>query len=312
MAVTVRDINSLVYRYLVPRVENNVFDETPMLALFKKGAKTKRYPRQTLRQPLLTGTSNSGRYADFTVIGRERKELTKYADYTFGNFWSEMTISQIDKLKTGTKNDVVNVLKVKQENCETTLSDDIATELISGDGTDNGFVGIETAIHTTDSTAFGGQSSTTIAKWKPQTKALGTAAPTWKDIIDFITECTQGTKKPSHWIGDKFVQSYIWSTLLAPKERYTSGDLKAAGELPVVANIPWISDAKLESSGSGGKAYLVNEKHIWLAIEKDNNMLFWPFQKPVNQFSFSAFYTFTATLAMDRRDVHGVMSGISV
>lgn len=314
MAVTVRDINSLVYRYFVPRAENNVFNERPILALFKKGAKVKRYPRQVVRQPLITGTGVSGRYGDFDIIKRERKEVTSYAHYDFGGNWSSITISHKDKLKTGTKNDIIDILKTKQENAEETLSKDIATDLITGVSTTaNSMVGLETAINGTAAQSFGGKTSSDIAKWDNQIKDLSTAAPTWSDIVNFKTKCTQGTKTPDHFLGDKYVNAYIWANLLSPKERYTDGELGAAGKLPVVCALPWVSDELLESSGdTGGKLYLINTKHIWLAIEKDDNMKFWPFQKPTNQFAFSAFYTISTSLVMNRRDVHGVMKGISI
>ena len=314
---TARDYDSLVRKYIDPKMTDNVYNSTPLLTRFKGKARVRELADNHML-PLEIAEGLGGPYHDLDVIDRSRKPISDYAEFRLKEYYAPLTVSWRDRKIAKGPEDVVDILQKKARNAQKKLAKDLTSGIVS-DGTTNTdhFVGLQRAIPdtaTTDSTAYGGITGSATGKsfWNTQHQNKSSATVTYADIVNMITACSDGNDMPTIIATDKYIQAYIWAVLLHPHERYNDGKIKTASGLPEVAGMPFITDAAFESSGAtGGRMYFFNEEYLRLWIHRRDNMKYWPFQLAADQFAWTARWTLSGFLGCDNRERQGLIYGIA-
>lgn len=312
---TTRDIERLIRTYIDPKVADNIYNATPLLKRFRAKAKMRNGLGRQVIEPLEYATGLASSYAELATTDRTRKEITITASYDLAQYYSPLTVSYKDQLTCRGPEDVVDLLMVKARNAEKDLARVITSDLVSGDGTgtnaETTVVGIATMVNTS-ATTIGGLSQSTYTWWDNKRLNKSSATPTIANWVTLMAQCSDGNAKPTIAATDKFIWAYIWGNLLQSQERYTSGKYNMADDLPAVAGLPVVTDAVFESSGAtGGKIFMLNEDNIYLRVHSADNFKRWPYEKPVDQFAYSTYWTWSGLLCCNNLSRQGVMYGVT-
>lgn len=310
MAAT-RDYERLVRTYIKPKMKDNIWNSTPWLEYMRKRSTSRGSWGRRIDLPLEIDKGHGGKYSDLDVIARTRKEIAQYAYYNLTYYYTELTVSHQDRLTCRGNEDVVRLLQAKAKNSVKTMSYNLTNGMKSGTAADD-IVGVDTHINVTAAQTLGGLSTTDVTAWDNKRDVTG-GAVTLEKIIDMAALVTNGNDKPEVIFTDKFIEAYIWANLLQAQERYTKGYFNMASELKSVAGLPMLTDWVFEdgSDGTGGKMYFHNNDHMRLYVHSADDMKYWPYQKPVDQFSFTAYWTIALQMCSDSRRRQGLISGIT-
>ena len=252
-------------------------------------------------------------YAEMATFDRERKQISHYAYYDPAKYRAELAISWDDEKRSDVPEDKVKLLKKKMKNALKTLAKEMTTDAISGT-TAGGIIGVQTAVHAGTPATYGNINPATSGYeyWKNKYKNIN-GAVTLKTIMDIMTLASDGSDEPTEWWTDKFIRSYIFSSLLETKERYTEGKAKQIVSLPILYDKPVIVDAAFEngSDATGGKLYAIDSDSFYLRVHPKDDLHRWPTIRPANQFSFVTDWTWEGQLVCDHRRRLGVGYGIT-
>ena len=222
-------------------------------------------------------------------------------------YYAQLTVSWKDMLVCRGAEDVVDLLKVKAANAQKTMSYNLSYDSING-SSDLALIGLKTMLYTTTNTV-GGLSSSDYSWWLPQYTAVG-GTVTIPDIITMAAQCSDGNDTPTLLLTDKFIWAYVWGNLLQQQERY-SGQYNMAKDLPSVAGYPMMWDAMLESSGTGGNIFFVNEDYFGWDVHSADNLKYWPYAKADSQFAFKCQWTISLVQRITNRVRQGRLGTIT-
>lgn len=310
---TTRDIDRLVRTYIDPKMTDNVFNSTQLLKYYKKFAKVRPYTR-TIEIPLEYQEGVGGEYADLTVLDRSRTEISHKATYYLSDNYAALTVSWQDRRDWATPEAVVDGLMYKSRNAQKTMAKKLTTRIVSGSesATPRQIIGFETIMHGTAAQTLGGLTTSNVTSWDHQISTAGTGVPTISLIVELFAKCSDGSVSPDAFAMDKFVKAYIMGTLLQPQERYTTGKFLMGEDLPLVVGVPILTDYALELSGdTGAEAYVLNKDSLYMGIHSRDNMKYWPYMRPADQFAFSAYWTIGLQMLTCERRRLGVLKEIA-
>jgi len=303
---TTRDIDRAVRTYIDPKSHDLIFNATPWLARIK-GKSRKRPIGGTNEYIIEMAQGQGGAYADLQTIDSQRVEITNKASFYMKQYYAQLTVSWKDMLVCRGTEDVVDLLKVKAANAQKTMSYNLSYDSING-SSDLALIGLKTMLYTTTNTV-GGLSSSDYSWWLPQYTAVG-GTVTIPDIITMAAQCSDGNDTPTLLLTDKFIWAYVWGNLLQQQERY-SGQYNMAKDLPSVAGYPMMWDAMLESSGTGGNIFFVNEDYFGWDVHSADNLKYWPYAKADSQFAFKCQWTISLVQRITNRVRQGRLGTIT-
>lgn len=303
---TTRDIDRAVRTYIDPKSHDLIFNATPWLARIK-GKSRKRPIGGTNEYIVEMAQGQGGAYADLQTIDSQRVEITNKASFYMKQYYAQLTVSWKDMLVCRGAEDVVDLLKVKAANAQKTMSYNLSYDSING-SSDLALIGLKTMLYTTTNTV-GGLSSSDYSWWLPQYTAVG-GTVTIPDIITMAAQCSDGNDTPTLLLTDKFIWAYVWGNLLQQQERY-SGQYNMAKDLPSVAGYPMMWDAMLESSGTGGNIFFVNENYFGWDVHSADNLKYWPYAKADSQFAFKCQWTISLVQRITNRVRQGRLGTIT-
>ena len=303
---TTRDIDRAVRTYIDPKSHDLIFNATPWLARIK-GKSRKRPIGGTNEYIIEMAQGQGGAYADLQTIDSQRVEITNKASFYMKQYYAQLTVSWKDMLVCRGAEDVVDLLKVKAANAQKTMSYNLSYDSING-SSDLALIGLKTMLYTTTNTV-GGLSSSDYSWWLPQYTAVG-GTVTIPDIITMAAQCSDGNDTPTLLLTDKFIWAYVWGNLLQQQERY-SGQYNMAKDLPSVAGYPMMWDAMLESSGTGGNIFFVNENYFGWDVHSADNLKYWPYAKADSQFAFKCQWTISLVQRITNRVRQGRLGTIT-
>ena len=303
---TTRDIDRAVRTYIDPKSHDLIFNATPWLARIK-GKSRKRPIGGTNEYIIEMAQGQGGAYADLQTIDSQRVEITNKASFYMKQYYAQLTVSWKDMLVCRGAEDVVDLLKVKAANAQKTMSYNLSYDSING-SSDLALIGLKTMLYTTTNTV-GGLSSSDYSWWLPQYTAVG-GTVTIPDIITMAAQCSDGNDTPTLLLTDKFIWAYVWGNLLQQQERY-SGQYNMAKDLPSVAGYPMMWDAMLESSGTGGNIFFVNEDYFGWDVHPADNLKYWPYAKADSQFAFKCQWTISLVQRITNRVRQGRLGTIT-
>jgi hypothetical protein len=305
---TTRDIDRVVRTYIDPQAHDITFSATPWVKRCEAKAKKRASMGTYMEYPLEVAAGQAGTYTDLQQIDSQRVNIMDKAYFYIKEYYAQLTVSWTDMKTCRGPEDVVGLLDVKAKNAQKSLGYTLSSDSLTG-STARQLVGLNSLIYAGSSNTVGGHASTEYTGWKNQYTSIG-GTLTIPDIITFGMTCSDGNDVPTVILTDKFIVAYVWGNLLQQQERY-SGEYNMAKDLPAVACYPMMWDAALESSGTGGLMYFINENYFGWDILSADNMKYWPYAKADSQFAFKCQWTLTVIQRMTNRMRQGVLYGIT-
>jgi hypothetical protein len=310
MALTYSQLQSITQEKIVPKMQDNIFDKTPILSRLKKRKKMQD-GGEYIKQPLLYAKKTSkGVYSGFDTLLTAANPSVTAAAYNWSNYYCNMALAETDLLKNSGESQIISLLTTEAKSAEMTLADDLTTDLCNTSSVTGGIQGFPLMIESTTSTAYGGITPTDFTSWVGQessttTLTLGLLQSLWGD-------CTDGMESPTviFTVQDNFDK--IWQLYeVKPEFRVqnknsTQGGMKFQG-----ADI--IVDNHVNGSGSGTEdnhLYMINENFIQFYCHPKDNMKVGKWQKPTNQEVRIARITWMGQLGTDQRRRHGKLDSV--
>ena len=280
------------------------FNSTPLWERFYGKRKKKNF---VSRRPIYIGlqvTDNApSTYGELETFTRERKQITEASYATPANYHNDLVVSWSDVKREGSPEDMVNMLKARTQNLMQSWAKTMTTALIEGAGTDDALLGFENMISEDGTGTVQGVASSATKTWWYNKYVNGSDAVITLPLLHKVTiEGADGQDKPTLLATDKYLASYIMTTLLQPRERYSEGSTKHMSKLPVVYDIPMITDPALETSGAtSGNIWALNENHLYFLVHPKDDMKRHGQVKPNNQLAYATDWTLEGQLVLTQR-----------
>jgi len=278
MALSYDQINAITQKKFLPKLYDNIFDSNPLLQRMKKGEGYKKLDGGTsIMVPLeYAQDSSAGTYSGADVLSTVDNEVFTAAEYTWKQYYANISITGLDKLKNSGDSQIIDFVKSKVKNAERTLADQLGTGLFSN-GTDaKALVGLRYAA--ANSNTIGGIAQSSYSFWNVQ-KDSSTTTLSLAALKTNYESATIDADKPSVGITTRAIHNSFWN-LLQPQQRYTDAKTASAGfENIMFMGIPMIVDSHCPTS----HLFFLNEKYVSLYVHRDADMKFLEFKAPINQ-----------------------------
>ena len=306
MALTYNDLSSITQDFFVPKMIDNIFDSNPLLQRLRKSHYEKLSGGLKVRQPVLyAATSSSGWYTGQDTLATTDNQQFTDAEFDWKQIYGNITITGLDELKNGGKEQIISLVKSKVQACEKTVSDSMGTALYNAGTTTNALIGLRLALAGSGST-YGGISKTTYSWWRGQVNSTTTVI-TLSSLEALLNDCTIGSDAPTVILVTRDIYDSIYAAI-QPQQRFTDSDTAKAGFKSLSLNgIPIIVDSHVPS----GYVFMLNENYVTLYVHKARDFKFEPFIKPTNQDLSTAKIFWVGALATGAPRMSGMFSAIA-
>lgn len=166
MALNYNAITALTRKKYVPKLVDNIFESTPLLAYLKRNKEVKAMGHKYVQPLMYANLSGVDSYEYYDTITYDTNIPITAAEYTVKNIVAAFIISKHEERENSGDVRVLELVKSKMDVLEESLKEELATQLYS-DGTGNSskdLDGLEAAI--ADTGTFGGIDCGTYTWWK--------------------------------------------------------------------------------------------------------------------------------------------------
>lgn len=278
MALTYDQITAITEKHFVPKLYDNIFNSTPLLKRMKdKGRYQKIDGGERVIIPLeYAQLSAAGWYTGAETLSTTDNETMTGAEFTWKQYYANISISRLDELKNAGDSQIVNFVKAKTKNAEKKLLSDLATGLYS-DGTDpKSIVGLRD--HVAVDQTVGGISQTDNSWWQAQVDSTTTTL-TIAAMQTRYNAASLNNESPSVAVCTKAIYNTYYG-LLQPQQRFVDTESAKGGFSSLMFNgLPILHDTFCPT----GNLFFLNEDNLHLLVHSQEDMRFEPFQKPINQ-----------------------------
>ncbi len=278
MALTLNQINSITEKKFIPKMHDNIFDSIALFQRLKKGEGYKKIDGgEKIVVPLeYAQTSAAGTYAGADVLSTTDNEVFTGAQFDWKQYFANISITGIDKLKNAGEAQVIDFVKAKVKNAERTLTDLLASGLWSN-GTDaKALLGLR--VVGANSNSVGGISQTEFSWWRVQADSTTTVL-TLPFLKDFYEDAVVDSNGPSVFASNRALHNAYFN-LLQPQQRFTDKASADGGfQSLMFMGKPWLVDHKAPANHLVG----IDEKFFNLYVHRECDMKFLPFVRPINQ-----------------------------
>ena len=278
MSVSLDQLTAITQKKIIPRMYDNIFDSNPLLKrLMKSGQYSSCSGGTTIDVPLnYAQTTAAGWYSGSEALSTTDNENISAARYEWKSLYSNISITDEDRLKNSGPEGVLKLLASKSQIAEKTLIDLLGTGIYS-DGTDSqSIVGLRDIV-ATDQTV-GQIDQTTNSWWQGQVDSSSTTL-TLSVINGLFEDARVDSEAPTVAVSSRTLYNSYYN-LLQPQQRFMDSETAKGGFQSLMFNgIPWISDSHCPAN----HVFLLNEKHLWMWYHPERNVSAEPFQKPINQ-----------------------------
>lgn len=307
MALNYSELNSVTQTYFIPKLVDNIFASNAMFTRMKKKNYEKMDGGTKIIQPLLYAqTSAAGRYSGADTLDTTPNDQITAAEFTWKQYYANITITRIDELQNSGKAQIVNLLKARVQAADKTLSNILGGDLFN-DGTQDSkaFPGLK-AICAGSGSTYGGISKTDYSWWRGVADSTTTvlSMPVLRGMIGDLTIDSDG---PTVMVGTQNIYDDIYN-LFQPQQRFQDSEtIKAGFKNILVEGIPFIVDSHV----ADGNLFFLNENYINMIAHKDEDFRFEPFIKPTNQNISTAKIYWTGSLTASNCRMQGMFSAIA-
>ena len=278
MALTYDQINGITQKKFIKKLYDNVFDSNVLLKKMKAGDGYQKLDGgERIIVPLeYAQLTAAGTYSGADVLSTTDNETFSAAEYTWKQYFANISITGIDALKNAGDSQMIDFVKSKVQNAEKTMAQLLGDGLYSSGTDTKALVGLRVAL--TNSSSVGGIAQSSYSWWNTQkdstTTVLSLAA---MQTID--NAATVDTDSPDLITCTRSIYNSYWS-LLQPQQRFQDSKTADAGFQNLMFNgKPVVVDSKCPAA----HMLFHNMKYMKLYVHKDADMKFEEFVKPVNQ-----------------------------
>lgn len=228
MAITVSAINAITKQAFIPKLQDNVMLSNAMLYFLEKNKGFENLDGgQDIRVPVRYARfSSRGWYSGSETQNTAYNEKKTALVFPWAQYYVNITISGLDKLKNAGENKVIDHVRSEVEAAEDDIRDSFGTGIYSN-GTTNTKSIIGTAGYLSTSASYGGISQSTESWFQAAmdttttSLSLGAMQSRWE-------ACKFNNEVPTLITTTASIFSSFWS-LLQPQQRFADGDAAAAG-----------------------------------------------------------------------------------
>lgn len=228
MSVSVSAINAITKQAFIPKLVDNVMKSNALLNYFEKNGRMESLDGgQDIRVPV--------RYARFASRGwyaGSESQLTAYNEkktalvFSWAQYYTNITISGLDKLKNAGENRVIDHVKSEVQAAEDDIRDAFGTGLYSNGTTDpKSIVGAAGWLST--SATYGGIASSGES-WLQSNIDSSTTTMSLGKLQTQYEAAVHGADKPDLVTTTKTLFNAYWA-LLQPQQRFSDSDMASAG-----------------------------------------------------------------------------------
>lgn len=278
MPLSLNQINAITQKKFLPKLYDNIFDSNVLLSDMKKGNGYRKIDGgEKIVVPLeYAQTTAAGTYSGTDTLSTTDNETFTGAEFNWKQYYANISIAGIDKLKNAGESQVIDFVKAKVKNAERTLAQKLGDGLYS-DGTDTkALVGLRVVAST--SQTVGGISQTDYSWWRPQLDTA-TTTMTLAALKALYEAAVVDSEKPSMIVSSRSLYNTFWG-LLQPQQRFQDSKRASAGfENLMFQGTAWAADSKCPAN----HIFMLNQEHFFLSVHKECDMKFIPFVRPINQ-----------------------------
>lgn len=278
-------ILSTTLKKYTPTLEDNVFDDYPLLSMFKRADHIVKIDGgEQIVEPLMyEQNSTAGSYAGYDPLDTTPQEGITSAAYDWKQFAATVAISGIEEIKNQGTSRVINLLEAKVKQAEMSISDSLNVALFA-DGTGNSskdFAGLEAYVPVNPTVGIvGGIDRSTAGNefWRNY-KETTSAALTVGYMSTAYNSVSKGRDVPTHiFTTQSLYEKY--ESLVAPALRFSDNATADAGfQNLLYKTAPVVFDRDCGS----GLVYFLNVKYLKLKVHTGTWFKNSPFVKPHGQ-----------------------------
>jgi hypothetical protein len=307
MALSLNQINGITQKKFLPKLYDNIFDSNVLLMKMKAGDSYRKIDGGTsIIAPLeYAQMTAAGTYSSTDVLSTTDNESFTGAEYVWKQYYANISIAGLDKLKNAGDSQIIDFVKAKVKNAEKTLAQKLGDGLYSDGTTDTkALVGFRYAAAGTNT--IGGIDSSANSWWRPQLDST-TATLNLPALKTAYEAAVVDNEKPTIITSSRSIHSTFWG-LLQPQQRYVDQKMANAGfDNIMFQGTPWFADSKSPS----GYVNMLNLNHVFLTVHRECDMKFVPFVRPVNQDVESAKVLWAGALCYSNLRLLSFMSAIT-
>lgn len=307
-------ISTTLKKY-TPQLEDNVFNDLPLLNMFKRADHVVKIDGgEQIVEPLLYAkNSTAGSYSGYDNIDTTPQEGISAAVYDWKQFAATVAIAGIEEIKNAGSSRVIDLLEAKIKQAEMSISDALNTALF-GDGTGNSskdFAGLKQYVPVTASTGTVGginRANAGTTWWRNYTDNGSPAgALTVGQMSTAYNTVSKGRDVPSNiFTTQTLFEKY--ESLVVPALRFSDNATADAGfQNLLYKSAPVVFDLAC----TAGIMYFLNVKYLKLKVHSGTWFSPTPFVKPHGQDARYSQIISAGNLVMSNAARQGVISGKS-
>jgi len=306
VALTYDQINSITQKKFIPKLQDAIYDSNVLLKKMKAGEGYKKIDGgERIIQPLeYAQISAAGTYSGTDLLSTTDNETFSAAEYTWKQYYANISITGLDKLKNSGDSQVIDFVKSKVQAAEKTMAQLLGDGLYSNGTDSKAIVGLRYAYANTNT--IGGIAQSSYSWWNTQ-KDSTTTTLTLAAMQAIDNSCTVDNESPDLITTSRSIYNSYWA-LLQPQQRFVDSGKASAGFQNLMFNSkPVVVDSKVPSA----HMCFHNMKFMALQVHKDADMKFLPFVKPINQDVESAKVLWAGALCYSNLRFLGALTAIT-
>lgn len=295
------------------KLVDNVSNHIPFMKYMKMKGAMKEDGGSTIVMPIIYDFNNTANsYSKMETLDTTEQEGISAVEYNWKQVSVQVSINGLDRTLNAGKQRVINLLEGKMKQAELSLENKISTMLF-GDGTGNSgkdLLGLEAIIKQDPTTGtLGGVNSATSTFWRNYAStSVGSFATNGLTAMSTaMRTLTRGGDRPDLIVTGSTIFGYL-ETVANGRAQFLNPKLADLGfQALKFEGVDVIFDSACPSD----RMYFINTEYLKLAYHPDKFFSVGKFIEPANADGTVAKILFYGQLVTDRREAHGVLSGIS-
>lgn len=303
------EVTALTQRYLIPKMQDNIFDSNMLFRRMMKNAKKMDGYRE-IQAPLMYGTARGGEYSYYDQLGQTNYDDFTVAIFQWAQYFEPITISGREQLINSGKAALLDLVRQKIEFAELGIRDIMGTHLFGSSASyPKRIDGLQDVCSTTANT-YGGISRATQTWWANQySDCIGTDDQIQDDdLVTMLSLCTIDEDGPDMMVTTKGVSNRIELELLLNSERYVNQKEADRGfERIRYHGVPVLTDSHCPT----GKLHFLNSKYLKFYVHKKRFFSFDGLKQKESQDAVGGYIFWMGNLCCNNSRMQGLVDGIA-
>jgi hypothetical protein len=296
--IGVNTVTSVVSRYLLPEMVDNVYKSNPIIYRLMQGNKKVVQGGTHIEQPVILSDFNAGDfYTGYDLLSMVPQDTMRTAGWDWKQAYVPLVFSGLTLAKADSPDAIANIVQQQSSQANLRMAEVLANSLWATTTSALGLDGVPAMVDDgTLAGTYGALSRTTYTNWKAFREG-GSGALTIPRLNTTFTSAQYGGRTPSIIASGQagynayYNLAFGTASLTSFNVSAGSGDanLFGAGFQNVLFNgVPWIADSHIKvdpTSGQSGKEaiFMLNEDFVRLIINARGDWVMEDFQTPPDQ-----------------------------